>query len=360
MNICFFTGNMNNGGGTEHMTQLLANQLSLNEHHKIFVLSKSLRKKETFFKLSEVVCLDYLDNAPYRGVLTLLKDVLLLNKYIRKNKIDVLINVDILLGSFSLPLVVLAPKLKQVYWEHFSSKYNIGSKKTAFLRKLALMFGKAYVALTPEDVSEFEKLTKKHCLVTSIPNICSTQVVDGNYDSGAKKIVSLGHLNNVKGFDMAALVAKKVFEKHPDWTWEVYGDGPEEGKIKEIIAKNNLQDNFILKGRTNDLDAVYKNAALMVLTSRTEGFGLVLIEAQAHNLPTVAFDVPFGPRNIIANGENGYLIEPFDLDQMASKICDLIENPTLLEEFSKKANKDVFKYSPQNVATQWENLLGEL
>jgi glycosyltransferase involved in cell wall biosynthesis len=351
---------MNNGGGTEHMTQLLANQLSLNENHKIFVLSKSLRKKETFFKLSENVSLDFLDNAPYRGVLTLLKDVLLLNKYIRKNKIDVLINVDILLGSFSLPLVVLAPKLKQVYWEHFSSKYNIGSKKTDLLRKWALRFGKAYVALTPQDVLEFEGLISKHCRVTNIPNICSTQVVEWNYNSETKKIVSLGHLNNVKGFDMAALVAKKVFEKHPDWTWEVYGDGPEEEKIRKIVLENNLQNNFILKGRTNDLAAVYKDAALMVLTSRTEGFGLVLIEAQAHNLPTVAFDVPFGPRNIIANGQNGYLIEPFDLNKMASKICELIENPDVLKEFSQNASKDVWKYSAQNVATRWENLLGEL
>ncbi len=360
MNICFFAGNIGNAGGTEHMTQLLANELSKENEYKVFVLSKSLKNKKEFFPLSKDVNLDVLDSGIYKGITTLVKDIFFLRKYIKRNKIDVLINVDVTLGTFSLPLKILCPKLKQIFWEHFSFHYNLNSNRTVKLRKLALKAASAYVTLTPDDTKQFKELVKQPCLVCDIPNINAVNECEKAYDINSKKIVSIGHFLVVKGFDIAISVAKQVFEKHPDWSWELYGDGIERDALCRLVKENKLENNFIFKGRTSDLACIYQDASMLVMTSRSEGFGLVLIEAQAYHLPTVAFDVPYGPRNIIKDNVNGYLIEPFDVDTMASKICELIESVELRKKFSENAENDLSKYSKDNVASLWKKLLGEI
>ena len=360
MNICFFTGDMGNNGGTEHMTQLLANQLSYDENYNVFVLSKSLKEGKVFFPLKENIQFYVLDNQPFKGAISLIKEILFLNKFVKINNIDILINVDVSLGLFSLPLKILKPKLKQVFWEHFSFHFDIFSSRTKLLRKLALKFGDAYITLTPEDTQQFKCVIKKPCLICDIPNICSLSLSSQEYNLNCKRIVSVGNFNYAKGFDLALNVAEQVFEKHPDWSWDLYGDGAEFENLYNIAEQKNILTNFNFKGRVSDLNQIYTVASICVLPSRTEGFGLVLVEAQAYNLPTVAFDVPYGPRNIIKNGVNGYLIEPFNINEMATRICELIENPNLAIEFSKNASNDLEKYNAEKVAIQWKNLLGDL
>ena len=148
--------------------------------------------------------------------------------------------------------------------------------------------------------------------------------------------------------------------RHPDWSWRIYGSGSEEVSLRQKVKELSLEKKIAFMGRTGDLDTAYKNSAIFVLPSRSEGFGLVLIEAQAHRLPTVAFDVPFGPRNIVHHDVNGYLVEPFDVDQMAEYICYLIENSELRKEFSNNSVKDLYKYQANKVVEQWQILLNEI
>lgn len=361
MNICFFTGNMGDSGGTEKMTQLLSSELCKDKDNNIFVLTKSNKNVKPYFTLDERVKYSILDNGKYIKILSLIKDVFLLANYIKKNKIDVLINVDVSLGVFSLPMKVLCPKLKQIYWEHFCVLYNINNKRTNNLRKKALKYGDAYVVLTPEDKQQLINTNKKiNAKLINIPNISTYQVSDEGYNMDSKIIMSVGNLINVKGFDLAIRAAVKVFEKHPDWCWHIYGDGSEANILMQKVKALSLENNIKFMGRTSDLSLTYSNAAFFVLPSRSEGFGLVLIEAQAHHLPTIAFDVPFGPRNVISNGVNGFLVEPFDTDNLADAICQLIENDAIRKSFSDSASKDLYKYRAEIVAKQWQSLLREI
>ena len=359
MNICFFTGNMGDGGGTEKMTQLLSKAL-VNEQNNIFVLTKSNKAIEPKFPLDKKVKYDILDNGKYIKIFTLIKDVLLLSKYVKKNKIDVLINVDVSLGAFSLPLKFLCPKLKQVYWEHFCVLYNINNKRIETFRKLALKYGDAYVVLTPEDKQELENKYITKAKLLNIPNISTYAVSKQDYNVQSKTILSVGNLIKVKGFDLAIEAAKLVFAKHPDWCWRIYGDGSEADNLIQRVKDLSLENNIKFMGRTNDLTSAYANAAIYVLPSRSEGFGLVLIEAQSYHLPAIAFDVPFGPKNIINDNVNGFLISPFDIEQMANEICKLIENSDLRKDFSKNATNNIHKYKSDTVANQWINLLQEI
>lgn len=359
--ICFFTGSMSRGGGTEHMTQLVANALAENENYKVFVLSKSDLYKKPFYKLDSNVIYEILDNTAYKGIFSLTKDVLLLNRFVRNNNIEILINVDVGVSAFSLPLLLLCPQLKQVFWDHFSVHYSGGNKRMNFLRELALKFGNAYVTLTPEDAEEIKADHKKtSCIVTCIPNICPYEINLNRYDSESKMIISVGNTIPVKGFDMAIQVADRILKKYPDWKWIVYGDGSSLEELQENVNKLGLKEQIFFAGRVRDLAPEYRKASFFVLTSRSEGFGMVLTEAQAFHLPTIAFDVPYGPRNIIRNGINGYLIQPFDIDQMTSKVEALIQDKKLREAFSSKAAQGLAEYSAGNIINKWNDILENL
>lgn len=360
MNICFFAGAMNNGGGTEHMTQLVANALAEQKKYKVYILSKSDKGEKPFYPISDYVEYQVLDNAPYKGVGTLLKDIFLLKKYIRLNKIDILINVDVLLGIFTLPLKILCPNLKQIFWEHFSVHYNNNNKRMNWIRNLALKIGNAYVTLTKEDAIELDKRVRKHCVLTNIPNICTYEPSNKLYSMESKTILSVGNMLRVKGFDYALDVAKIVFQKHPDWKWEFYGDGSELEMLKKKSVKLGIDDKVLFMGRVKNLEKAYEKAALYVMTSRSEGFGLVLTEAQAHHLPTLAFDIPYGPRNIIYDNKNGFLVEPYNVDTMAKKICELIEIPSKRKCFSDNACCGLNRFSSRHVIENWEKLLEEI
>ncbi len=342
------------------MTQLLANCLSQEEGYKVFVLSKSDNHKAPFYILDSKVDYFTLDNTPYHGAVTVLRDIYLLYRFIKKNKIDILVNVDVALGLFSIPLKLFLPRLKQIFWEHFCVHYNANNSRMASLRRLALKFGDAYITLTPQDAKFLKENYKPNCLVLDIPNICSYQLTQEPYNSKSKIIISAGNLITAKGFDLALSAATHVAKSHPDWRWEIYGDGSEkENLIKQ--AKDLGVDNFVsFMGRTNDLKPIYKSASIYVLPSRSEGFGLVLIEAQSHRLPIVTFDVPYGPRNIVTHEENGFLVEPFDTVSLASAICELIENPEKRKQFSDKAIKNLDRYHANSVLKMWKNLLGGL
>ena len=113
---------------------------------------------------------------------------------------------------------------------------------------------------------------------------------------------------------------------------------------------------MIFCGRTKQILEEYKKAAMYVMTSRTEGFGLVLTEAKSCNLPTLAYDIDFGPREIIEDGVSGYLVKAYDSDVMAEKICELIENEEKRVLFSKRAKDNCGKFTRNSFINQWINI----
>lgn len=96
---------------------------------------------------------------------------------------------------------------------------------------------------------------------------------------------------------------------------------------------------------------------MYVMTSRNEGFGLVLLEAKNNNLPTISFDVPYGPRTIIEDNISGFLIRPFDINDMASKINLLIEDESLRFSFAKNAKNNMNKFSVDNYSKNWYSII---
>lgn len=354
--ICFFVGCMSQGGGTEHMTQLVANMLA-KQKYEIFVLSKKDKEGTPFYPLNDNIRYDVLNNKPYRGPKSILEDILILRNYLKYNRIDILVCADVALGLFAIPASLCMHRMKLIFWDHFNVNYDVENKRMHHLRKAALRFGDYYITLTPEDKEDIQKNNKKCCRIVNIPNICMYDLSKTPYNINSKCILSAGNMLNVKGFDMAIEVASIVSKQYPEWQWHIYGDGPELDNLKKLVVNKQLSSFVKFKGRVKSLKEAYENAAFFVMTSRSEGFGLVIAEAQSFHLPVVAFDVPYGPRNLIDDKNNGILVEPFNVKHMAKEVIRLIEDKELRLLYSQNAAVRFDDFSEEKILIEWINVI---
>ena len=214
------------------------------------------------------------------------------------------------------------------------------------------------VTLTDRDKTNFKiKFAVKDSKVISIPNWVENSLNLSKYDIFSKKIITVGRLERVKGYDKLIEVAKIVKMYHPDWKWDIFGNGSMYEELNEKIKKEELEDFLFLKGNTKNIENIYRQYSFFVMTSYYEGLPLVLLEAQMNSLPIISFDCPTGPSEIIDNDENGYLIKCYDVKQMANKIIDLIECEQIRKSFSIKSDKNLKKYSKQEVLKKWNDLI---
>lgn len=353
-NICLFNGNMSRGGGTERITQILANALTKEEEFQVTVLNLNNSMGKSYYPLSDEVNFGVLKES------TLIRKILELASFLRSKKIDVIIDVDIMLGIYTLPALMFSPKTKLISWEMFNLRNDIGSKHTELIRKICLRKSAYYVNQTKGDMEAFIQEMPVKCPITYIYNPCEIDYSYTDYDINSETIVTAGHFFYTKGYDLAIEVARLVFAKHPDWKWEFYGDGSKLEECKALVKEYGLENNVIFCGRTKDIIGAYKKAAMYVMTSRTEGFGLVLTEAKSCNLPTLAYDIDFGPREIIDDGVSGYLVEAFDTEKMAGKICELIEDPRKRKGFSQLAKNNCEQFSEKQFIDRWLDVLNKI
>lgn len=215
----------------------------------------------------------------------------------------------------------------------------------------------AFVTLTNGDAKAWSEIKQLHI----IPNILTYYPPTVDLQKKAvKRIISVGRLSEQKGYDLLVKVWKIVNQKHPDWTLDIYGDGEDRRMIEQEIEQQNLSHSIILHPPTTAIYEKYMESDFYVLSSRWEGFGLVLVEAMSCGIPCVSFDCPHGPSDIIKDGEDGLLVENGNIAQLAEKICYLIEHENIRKEMGIKARENVKRYLPENVIPQWETLFNEL
>ena len=175
-----------------------------------------------------------------------------------------------------------------------------------------------------------------------------------------KRIVSIGRYDYDKGNDLLLQVWSKVESKKKNWCLDVYGNGNRE-PYQELIEKLGIdQSRCRLHGPVSDVKTEYLNSSIFVLPSRYEGFGLVLIEAMSCGVPVLSFDCENGPRSIITDGEDGFLIPTFDIDAFAEKIILLMQDENLRRLMGEKAQKSAAKYDIDSIGLQWKQLFDEL
>lgn len=212
-----------------------------------------------------------------------------------------------------------------------------------------------FVVLTEEDKAAWTELNN----VVAIHNPVSFKPV-GISPLTEKRVIAVGRYVYQKGFDMLLQAWKKVEEQCPDWELVVYGDGdrsPYERLAEELgIDKRRCH----LNGPTADIQKEYINSSLFVLSSRFEGFGMVLIEAMVCGLPVVSYACPCGPKDIIKDGEDGLLVENGNVDALADAVCRLINDEPLRQSMAHAGRTNVSRFSIDHIAIQWQWLFESL
>lgn len=212
-----------------------------------------------------------------------------------------------------------------------------------------------FVVLTQEDAIAWKELHN----VIAIPNPISFKVTNQSLLE-AHRVIAVGRYVYQKGFDMLLEAWKIVELQCLDWQLDVYGDG-DRSPYEFLLDELNIdRSRCRLNGSTQNIQKEYVDSSLFVVSSRFEGLSMAMLEAISCGLPLVAFACPCGPRDVVEDGTNGYLVENGDVVQLANKIISMIENPDIRKQMGKQAKIKSEQYKIENLAKVWKNFFEEL
>jgi glycosyltransferase involved in cell wall biosynthesis len=218
----------------------------------------------------------------------------------------------------------------------------------------------ALVVLTEDDRRDYGELlagapTRVERIANALPRLT------GEPEQAREKVVlAAGRVTWQKGFDLLIEAFGPVAQKHPDWKLRIYGDGARRERLRKRVIRQGVYNNVFLMGATQRLGELMSRASVFALSSRYEGFGMVIVEAMSKGLPVVSFDCPRGPGEIIEDGRDGILLPEEDVEGMTRALLELIEDEERRVRYGAAAREKAHKFDIDVIGGQWESLFDEL
>jgi glycosyltransferase involved in cell wall biosynthesis len=211
------------------------------------------------------------------------------------------------------------------------------------------------VVLTEEDKKDWGNLPN----ITAIPNPV-TFVPNSISDCEAKRAIALGRICKQKQYDVMLKIWQKVVEKNPDWKLSIFANGGNPEDLKNLAKELKIENNFEVYPTTKEVEKELVKSSIYLMTSKYEGFPLVLLEAMRCGLPVVSFACKCGPKDMINNGIDGFLVEPGNEKDFEEKINFLIENENSRKQMGKAASENIQRFSEEKVMQKWMDLFNKL
>lgn len=281
-----------------------------------------------------------------------------IGQYNELKKFLSLFSFDIILGIGSYPslLLSLLPFQKGKIIACMHGAYAALPNKWKIMLYIFMRRCDLCVCLTDRDVKNYEKI----CQTYVIPNSIVPQEERFSACYEAKKILAVGRLDFLKGYDLMIDVMASFHKRCPDWKLVIRGSGPMEAEIHRLIVTHQLQDVVTLLPHAQDLQDDYLSASILIHTSRSEGLPMVLLEAASYGLPMIAYDCLTGPAEIITDGENGFLIPCFDKDKFVFALESLAKSEEKRRLFGHNARIKVRNFSPDKILEKWLIIFREI
>lgn len=351
-NVVFFTArDLSNIGGGERMLSLIANRLCDSYSIKILTPYKS----QIFYQFDdrikvETLGLKYVKSGFFRKLQYIIIVIKLWNylKYNNINRFVACSSMAIILTS----IIVKNGDERLIAWMHTSfyhpEPFYIRKFKLKNLHKFSI------VSVNSMDMDQYQRYSKN---VVKIPNPLPF-ILDNKSDCRAKKIISVGRLEKGKGFDLMIEICADIFQHYTDWTLDIYGQDDGERKyLDKMIADRKMSDRIIIHNPIENIQEKYIESSIFITTSRIESFSLVLLEACEAGLPCVAYDVPSGPRDIIQDNFNGYLVKDLDDVEFKNKLSNLMDSEALRKKFGINSICKASEFDLNKIIMQWKRFL---
>ncbi len=277
-----------------------------------------------------------------------------MKKFLQSCNSDIIISTRTFLNKW---LGELANKnIIKIGWEH--NHHNGNMKYATQVIKSAKNLN--YFVLVSKNLYDFykDKLKVYNCTCVFIPNILE-QVPKKLAALEEKRLITIGRLCKEKGYLDLLKVMTELIKKYPDWNLDIIGDGPEKNNLENYIKSQNLEKNVCLHGFRDKkyIDKLLQKSSIYIMTSYTESFGIVLLEAMSHGVPCIAYDSAEGATELIANNKNGYLIKNRNQDSMLKKIEELINDKQKRITLGKKSRENALNYTPDIIGEKWFSLI---
>lgn len=211
-----------------------------------------------------------------------------------------------------------------------------------------------FIILTNEEANNWPELQN----ITVINNPLSFYP-EKISNCSSHKVIAVGRYSYQKGFDLLIKSWSLISKKHPDWKLYIYGGGDRKEFINQVKGLQ-LESSCFLEDAVTNIMNKYCESSIFVLSSRFEGFGMVITEAMSCGVPVVSFACPCGPRDIIKDEVDGLLVENGNIQKLAEKICYLIEHEDIRKEMGKQAQINSGRFKIENIALQWKELFDSL
>lgn len=390
--ICFIVDSIFSFGGVQRVTAVIAKELAKDYDVTIFTFDKPTSQNTTLYELSESSINYHFFSYPsinklkrqiskvYSGFYRKMKPQgrIASNLYacssfpselrqaliqeLRRGQYDTIIGVH---APLAARLATLRPQLKGVRcigWIHNSYDALFSPSSTYIGPQLEYHYAHQMNKLDHVVVLcqyDAQKWTDSYThLGLSLQNIIVIHnpltLIPGQPSQGtSKRFLAVGRMSHLhKGFDLL-IDAFHIFTKtNKDWMLDIVGEGPEEQMLRKKIDEYGLQQRVYIHPFTSNIQEYYSHAQIYVLSSRWEGFGLVLVEAMAHGLPVVSSDLPTSKEIM---GTFGLYFKNVDIEDLAEKLYDVTQI-----DWKKKSEEALVitqRFDLSNIAKQWKEIL---
>lgn len=355
MKLLYITNGITGSGGLERVLSIKASMLAENYNYDVSIMTLNETVQTPFYKFSSKIKIQPVQVIKSNPINYIANYRRAIQSLVNDYNPDIICVCDDGFKGFLLPKLIRT-KAKWVYERHASIYFNANNSYRSKLQiKLMQNFSQnfdKFVVLTPSNINEWYSNN-----VIAIANPLSFDRQTSDHQ--AKSVIVVGSHSYNKGYDILLEIWKQIEDSYPEWQLNIYGKiDKDQTFIKQAQLLNLKRVNF--HQPVKDIQEKYKQSSIMLMTSRTEGFGMVLIEAMACGLPCISFDCPSGPRDIIQNGQDGFLIENGDQKCFQQKLEALMSNAELRKTMGARASKNVMRFSANNIVAQWDKLFRDL
>lgn len=289
-----------------------------------------------------------------------------LEQFIYEVKPDIVVSTFTNDSDFLYKLKDGSKKVLEFHFSHegFKSQMKYGSQTlknklllTYRLRKHERIARKydAFVVLTHEDAEAWKGYDNLHV----IHNMLSFETPEVS-TCMEKRVIAVGRLDFQKKFDRLVDIWALVNKECPEWRLDIFGQGPDKENLQKQIHSLGLENVITINPPTKQIGREYRQSSVFAMTSTYEGLPMTLLEAISYGLPCIAYSFPCGPRDIIEDGKNGYVIEEGNKETFAHRLVELMKNDELRQEMGSNAKESSRKYSVENIMEQWLALFSKM